>query len=80
MVIELHFKAIAKLLFDNADVLQTLYNLPMSAASAVALNQCPSNVRYSGPKPVVDLISGGSRPGVWRGSQIRGANERFLFV
>jgi len=25
MVIELHFKNIAKFLFDNADVLQTLY-------------------------------------------------------
>jgi len=40
----------AKFLSDNADVLQTLYNVPLSAASAVALNQCSSNFRYGGRK------------------------------
>jgi len=39
MVLEIHFKTITNFLFDNADVLQTLYNLPTSAASPVALNQ-----------------------------------------
>jgi len=47
---KLHFEAMAKFLSDNADVLQTLYNVPLSAASAVALNQCSSNVRHGGRK------------------------------
>jgi len=40
----------AKFHLDNADVLQTLYNVPLSAALAVALNHCSSNFRYGGRK------------------------------
>jgi len=39
-----------KFLSDNTDVLQTLYDVPLSAVSAVALNQCLSNYRYGGRK------------------------------
>jgi len=40
----------AKFLPDKVDVLRTLYNLPLSAVSAVALNQRSSNFRYGGRK------------------------------
>jgi len=39
-----------KFLSDNADVLQTLYDVPLSAASAAALTQCSSNFRYGSRK------------------------------
>jgi len=39
---------IAKFLADKVDVLQTMYNLPLSAASAVALNQCSANFHCDG--------------------------------